>query len=85
MKRMGVKESKQSQITALLNLCMGLEADVRFAPKDNYFTVAVPPPWNTYTQLAAMALQDKIKEWSKLYPDVVCYSFDSFSTLVYVL
>ena len=30
-------------------------------------------------------MQDKIKEWSRQYTGVVCYCFDSFSTLLYVL
>ena len=29
--------------------------------------------------------RDQIKEWSKQYPNVVCYCFDGYSTLVYVL
>ena len=33
----------------------------------------------------AQEVQDKIKEWSRQYTGVVCYCFDSFSTLLYVL
>jgi hypothetical protein len=36
-------------------------------------------------QKTAQEVQDKIKEWSRQYTGVVCYCFDSFSTLLYVL
>ena len=36
-------------------------------------------------QLVAQAVQEQIKEWAEQYPNVVCYCFDSFSTLLYVL
>ena len=42
-------------------------------------------PWNDPARRAAQAIQDQIKEWSKQYPNVVCYCFDGYSTLVYVL
>ena len=48
-------------------------------------TVTVPPPWNMSNQKVAQEVQDKIKEWSRQYTGVVCYCFDSFSTLLYVL
>ena len=80
-----VQESKQSQIAALLGLCTDLKADVRSDPERNYFTVTVTPPWNIRTQQPAMELQNKIKEWSKRYPDVVCYSYDPSCTLLYIL
>ena len=48
-------------------------------------TVTVPPPWNMSNQKTAQEVQDKIKEWSRQYTGVVCYCFDSFSTLLYVL
>ena len=66
-----VSETKESQLLALL--------------EQGFFTVTVPPPWNGPARRAAQAVQDQIKEWSKQYPNVVCYCFDSYSTLVYVL
>ncbi len=53
--------------------------------EQRYFTVLFPPPWNYSRQCEAQAIQEKIKEWSKQYPHVVCYCFDSYSTLLYVL
>ena len=49
--------------------------------EQRYFTVLFPPPWNYSRQCEAQAIQEKIKEWSKQYPHVVCYCFDSYSTL----
>lgn len=53
--------------------------------EQGYFTVLFPPPWNPSRLCEAQAVQEKIKEWSKQYPGVVCYCFDCCSTLVYVL
>ena len=35
--------------------------------------------------LIAQEMQNRIKKWSEQYPNVICYCFDSFSTLLYVL
>lgn len=80
-----VSETKESQLLALLEQCVHLDADVRPRKEKGFFTVMVPPPWNGPARRAAQAVQDQIKEWSKQYPNVVCYCFDSYSTLVYVL
>lgn len=80
-----VSETKESQLLALLGRCTHLDADVQPRTEKGFFTVTVPPPWNGLTRRAAQEVQDKIKEWSKQYPDVVCYCFDSYSTLLYVL
>ena len=69
---MRIAEKKKSQITALYEQCSNLP-------------VTVPPPWNMSNQKTAQEVQDKIKEWSRQYTGVVCYCFDSFSTLLYVL
>lgn len=53
--------------------------------EQGYFTVLFPPPWNPSRLCEAQEIQEKIKEWSKQYPGVVCYCFDCCSTLVYVL
>lgn len=80
-----VSETKESQLLALLEQCVHLDADVRPHTEKGFFTVTVPPPWNGSARRAAQAIQDQIKEWSKQYPNVVCYCFDGYSTLVYVL
>jgi len=80
-----VSETKESQLLALLEQCVHLDADVRPRTEKGFFTVTVPPPWNISAQLVAQAVQEQIKEWAEQYPNVVCYCFDSFSTLLYVL
>ena len=80
-----VSETKESQLLALLEQCVHLDADVRPRTEKGFFTVTVPPPWNGSARRAAQAIQDQIKEWSKQYPNVVCYCFDGYSTLDYVL
>lgn len=74
-----VSETKESQLLALLEQCVHLDADVRPRKEKGFFTVTVPPPWNDPARRAAQAIQDQIKEWSKQYPNVVCYCFDGYS------
>lgn len=73
-----VSETKESQLLALLEQCVHLDADVRPRTEKGFFTVTVPPPWNGSARRAAQAIQDQIKEWSKQYPNVVCYCFDGY-------
>ena len=80
-----VNETKRGQLLALLEQCAHLNADVRPRTDKGYFTVTVPPPWNGPAQRKAQEVQDRIKKWSEQYPNVICYCFDSFSTLLYVL
>ncbi len=80
-----VNETKKGQLLALLEQCAHLNADVRPRTDKGYFTVTVPPPWNGPAQRKAQEVQDRIKKWSEQYPNVICYCFDSFSTLLYVL
>ena len=77
--------SKELQLATLYSLCHRLKANVRFYNGDCYFTVLMPPPWTEETECFAQEQQQKIKEWSEQYRDIVCYCFDSYSTLVYVL
>lgn len=76
---------KKSQITALLEQCRELPAEVQYKPEHLSATVIVPPPWDMVAEKEAICTQNKIKEWAEQYPNVVCYCFDSFSTLLYVL
>lgn len=80
-----VDGTKNEQLLALLAQCVRLDADVRPCTEQGYFTVTIPPPWNASAQMDAQEVQNKIKDWSEQYPNVVCYCFDSFSTLLYVL
>ena len=75
-----VNETKRGQLLALLEQCAHLNADVRPRTDKGYFTVTVPPPWNGPAKQKAQEMQNRIKKWSKQYPNVICYCFDSFST-----
>lgn len=78
-------KDKESQITALYVQCCELPAEVRYKPENLTIIVLVPPPWDAVAEHQALSTQNTIKELSEQYPDVVCYCFDSFSTLLYVL
>lgn len=78
-------EEKREELFGLLKPYEGLQADVSYNPEQMAITVMVPPPWNAVMEPDALEAQKKIKEWSKQYPEIVCYCFDSFSTLLYVL
>ena len=80
-----VNETKRGQLLARLEQCAHLNADVQPRTEQGYFTVTVPPPWNGPARQKAQEMQDRIKKWSEQYPNVICYCFDSFSTLLYVL
>ena len=74
------------QLMAMLETCQGFEAEIRPHLQCNYFTVMVWKGWDhpdpTYI---AENVQAQIKALAEQYPDVVCYCFDRFSTLIYVV
>ena len=76
---------KDQQLTTLVQQCNALPVCIRVAPEDLSVTVTVPPSWDAVAEMKATKIQETIKDWSKQYPNVVCYCFDSFSTLLYVL
>ena len=52
---------KQRQIQTLWGQCQSLDADIRFGPQRESFTVLIPPPWNEDTETAAKAIQARIQ------------------------
>ena len=83
---MRIAERRKVRSAALYEQCSSLPADVRSCLENGYFTVTVPPPWNMSNQKVAQEVQDKIKgNGQGRYTGVVCYCFDNFSTLLYVL
>lgn len=76
---------KDKQLSVLADMCNELPVIVSFQRDQLSVTVTIPPPWDAVSEMKALDLQETIKEWSKQYPDVICYCFDSFSTLLYVL
>lgn len=78
-------QTKREQIGQFFAQCKDLPADIRFSESKEYFTVQIPPPWCETTRPAAEKVQNRIKEWSTQYPNIVCCCVDSYSALVYVL
>lgn len=76
---------KDKQLSALANQCNEFPVIVQFQQDQQSVTVTIPPPWDAASEMKALEIQETIKEWSKQYPNVICYCFDSFSTLLYVL
>lgn len=75
-----------TQLDELLAACGDLDADIRYCPANGYFTVLARGDWNSKDQVnEAIALQQKLKQLSEPYANIVCYCFDPFSTLVYVV
>ena len=79
-------EKKLAQLEALTAVCRELGAEVRFHPEQGYFTAMVWNGWGSpYDTGHALAVQQQIQRLSARYPGIVCYCFDPFSTLVYVV
>ena len=76
---------KDKQLSVLADMCDELPVIVRFQQDQQSVTVTIPPPWDAAAEIKALEIQETIKEWSMQYPNVVCYCFDSFSTLLYAL
>lgn len=76
---------KKNQFSQLLEQCSVMDVELRTNPEHLSIVAAVPPPWDPDSEAMARQTQAKLNQLSKQYPDVVCYCFDSFSTLLYVL
>lgn len=77
--------AKQKELLTLLEQYKDLGTDIRCNTEQMSIVILIPTAWKSVSESDALSVQEKIKEWSKQYPDVVCYCFDSFSTLLYVL
>lgn len=73
--------SKARQLEQMLAVCLALDADVRRSPLDGHITVLVPEGQNEL----ARTVQERLRQQSALYPNIVCYCFDEFSTLIYAV
>jgi len=79
-------DDKRAQLEAVLEVCRHLEAEVRYQPKYGHFTVMVlensADPAN---ERQAHIIQRTVQEKSAMYPRLVCFCFDPFSTMVYAI
>ncbi len=78
-------EDRAAEIARMLDGFQNLQASVCCNKEQMAITVIVHPPWSAEAEDTALQAQSEIKEWSKQQPEMVCYCFDSFSTLLYVL
>lgn len=78
-------DAKQKELLTLMEDYKDMEADIRCNTEQMSIVILIPTAWKTVSETDALTVQEKIKEWSEQYPEIVCYCFDSFSTLLYVL
>lgn len=80
---------KRAALRELMNLmreCQGLDAEIRFSAQHQCFSVTVWRGWDSPDpENQAKEIQTQVKELARQYPRVVCYCFDEFSTLLYVV
>lgn len=78
--------TKHEQLTALLEKCSGLGAEIRYQPEYEHFTATVWEGWDdSLKEGEALTIQREIQQKAAQYPNLVCYCFDPFSTLVYTV
>lgn len=77
---------KAEQLEAVLSVCRNLGAEVRYHPEYGHLTAMLWDDWaNSCSEEKARNIQNIIKEKTAQYPNLVCYCFDAFSTLVYAV
>lgn len=70
------------QLQSISNVCNTLGADVRYYPEYRHLTVLA---WEDEGIQRARFIQQHIQRQTAQYPNLVCYCFDPFSTLVYAI
>lgn len=73
---------ENQRLQYISNICNTLGADVRYDPEYRHLTVLA---WESEGEQRALTIQQQIQRQTAKYPGLVCYCFDAFSTLVYVL
>lgn len=77
---------KSDQLHAILTVCRNLGAEVDYRQERGYFTAMVWEDGRLSADTSrAHAIQKQIQEKTAQYPGLVCYCFDPFSTLVYIV
>lgn len=83
---LSMDEQRTAPLRELLELCRNLGAETRYYPERRAFTAMVWTGWDTPCGIGeALAVQQEIQRTAAQYPSIVCYCFDPFSTLVYML
>ena len=69
----------------MVEVCAQMDAEIRVHAQRRYFTVMVWKGWaRPDPNHSAEKIQAEIQALSAQYPHVVCYCYDTFSTLVYL-
>ena len=79
-----VCDNKMEQLREMCLFCQTLGTQAQYHPQRGYFTAIFGDGWElACNETAALAVQKKIQQKAAQYPDLVCYCFDPFSTLIY--
>ena len=70
------------ELQSISDACTALGADVRYDPEYRYLIILA---WEYEGEQRALFIQRLIQEQAERYPGLVCYCFDPFSTLVYMI
>ena len=75
--------SKDEQFARMLDVCRSLDADVRYSKGDKRINILA---WDdpAHAELAR-SVQQTLLQQSAQNPNIVCYCFDEFSTLIYAV
>ncbi len=77
---------KSNQLHAMLAVCRNLGAEVDYCQERNYFTAMVWEDERLSADVSrARLIQKQIQKKTAQYSGLVCYCFDPFSTLVYMV
>ena len=74
--------TQEQRFRRLYDVCNALGADVRYSPEHGHLTVLA---WESEGEQRALFIQRQIQLATANYPELVCYCFDPFSTLVYAI
>lgn len=79
--------TNEEQLQKLMAECESFGADISINPDHRqYFTARIREEWKDLRQRETAAdIQEKIRNAADVYPNVVCYCFDSYSTLLYTI
>lgn len=70
------------QLRSISDACSAMGADVRYDPEYRRLIVLA---WEDKGEQNALSIQKKVQQQTAECPELVCYCFDLFSTLVYTI
>ena len=80
------KAAAMEELLDLMEACKELDAEIQFNARNLCFTAMVWQGWDSPDPHSkAKEIQMQIKELAKQYPQVACYCFDDYSTLLYAI